>query len=221
MISFLYYPTLTLSFLAKARRPEKRRQHQTKLGKKYFIDLCLPLLLSLYRSLGGNQSEKKAKGTESEQKITRMREDNAQEQDKYYCIYITINRVSRGEETLRRALSSRWADSCLGMRWPGKFPHSTPHASGLTSPEDALGLSSDHWLRLDAWYNIVHYCLDSARGGALYSTLLSTWSRKRKEGAYPPLLGLFFILVRCQMYVCKLGSDCGFNVVASINLQPL
>ena len=31
-------------------------------------------------------------------------------------------------------MCSRWAESCLGMRWPGNFPHSTPHTSGLASP---------------------------------------------------------------------------------------
>ena len=52
---FLYYPTLILSFLAKARRrPEKWRQHRTIIGIRNIIEPILPLLLSLYRSLGGN-----------------------------------------------------------------------------------------------------------------------------------------------------------------------
>ena len=72
---FFYYPTLILSFLAKARRPEKRRQHQT-IWEKYLIDLCLPLLLSLYRSIRGKVMQWQI---ECEKKITRMREDNAQE----------------------------------------------------------------------------------------------------------------------------------------------
>ena len=53
-----------------------------------------------------------------------------------FCIYITLTGCP-GRRKHSGGLSSRWADFCLGMRWPGNFPHSTPHTSGLTSPEDA------------------------------------------------------------------------------------
>ena len=53
-------------------------------------------------------------------------------------IVLTIDRVPRWEEALRRAVCVRGgltlAGACGG---PAKFPHSTPHTSGLTSPEDA------------------------------------------------------------------------------------
>ena len=65
---FLYYPTLTLSFLAKARRPQKRRQHLTDLGEIFHRPVSAASSLSL--QIDKRQSERKEDEIEGEMKIT-------------------------------------------------------------------------------------------------------------------------------------------------------
>ena len=84
---FLYYQTLQLSISSQSQKIREVETTPDLLGIKNLTEPILPLLLSLYRSIRGKVMQWQI---ECEKKITRMRENNAQEQDKYYCKYKTL-----------------------------------------------------------------------------------------------------------------------------------